>query len=511
MSGADQPVEPPPIRIVISYRRQDSPGGAHRLRDSLARRFGRENVFLDIDSIPPGVDWVEAIRQTVSECDVLLPAIGLHWLTATDERGQRRLDNENDILRFEIETALAMGLRVIPIQLHGAHMPRPDELPPSLSGLTRRQSIRVDDEDWEHDIGKIIRALETIQEQKAEAVRADEQAEQERLAREQAERERRALDQAEQERLAREEPELRAREQAERESAAREQAEQERLARERAEQERLAHEKAERIAREEAERETLPAEEAERQRPAKEQADQERIARAGVGTFEGRLAGITGHDPLSVRRFAVLAAGASLLFVITFLPWVVRTTDTDPPTGFDSLFVIDRSGVRPWDLGYGFAGALYVILVILIASSMVSRMKLPSSLVSPWYLLVVGVVATLGYSVSVLTLATEHDLPGWIGLSLALSSVIAAAAWRMGSVRQVTAVAGAAILAFLVAYAVLGSYPWDGTLRTIWGLLGVALSVGIALGVWMQVAAARLESKRDATRRGSGLAFRHAR
>jgi TIR domain len=158
---------------VISYRRQDTPGGAGRLRESLAAHFGRENVFLDIDTIPPGVDWVEAIRKTVAASDALLPVIGMHWLTVTDENGRRRIDDPNDILRFEIESALESGVRVIPVQLHGAPMPSPDDLPESLAGLTRRQSIRIDDDDWHYDVQKLVRALESVQRDNADAARAE--------------------------------------------------------------------------------------------------------------------------------------------------------------------------------------------------------------------------------------------------------------------------------------------------------------------------------------------------
>jgi hypothetical protein len=162
----------PPIHVVISYRREDTPGGAGRLRQDLGAHFGRENVFLDIDAIPPGVDWVEEIEKTVSSSDVLLPVIGLHWLTVTDENGHRRLDDPDDVLRFEIETALKTRVRVIPIQLHGAPMPKADELPASLVGLTRRQSVRIDDEDWPHDVQKLVRALERMRREKAEVLRA---------------------------------------------------------------------------------------------------------------------------------------------------------------------------------------------------------------------------------------------------------------------------------------------------------------------------------------------------
>ena len=162
----------PPIRIVSSYRREDTPGGAGRLHQDLGAHFGRQHVFLDIDAIPPGVDWLEEIEKTVSSSDVLLPVIGPHWLTVTDENGQRRLEDPNDVLRFEIETALRTQVRVIPVQLHGAQMPKTDQLPASLVGLTRRQSVRIDDEDWPHDLQKLVRALERIQREKAEALQA---------------------------------------------------------------------------------------------------------------------------------------------------------------------------------------------------------------------------------------------------------------------------------------------------------------------------------------------------
>ncbi len=159
----------PPIRIVISYRRQDTTGDAHRLRDSLSRQFGRENVFLDIDSIPPGTDWRESITETVSTSDVLLLLIGLHWLTVTNETGGRRLDDTNDVLRFEIELALKSRLRMIPIQLNGAAMPSSKELPESLNGLTRHQSIRIDADRWRFDVQRLTRELKAIRKAKAES------------------------------------------------------------------------------------------------------------------------------------------------------------------------------------------------------------------------------------------------------------------------------------------------------------------------------------------------------
>ena len=109
--------------IFVSYRRQESSHLAGRLYDRLADRFGEGQVFIDVDAIEPGVDFAEEICRAVAACKVLLAIIGPTWLTATDERGRRRLDDPDDIVRLEIEAALARGVRVIPILVEGAVMP----------------------------------------------------------------------------------------------------------------------------------------------------------------------------------------------------------------------------------------------------------------------------------------------------------------------------------------------------------------------------------------------------
>lgn len=126
--------------IFISYRRQETSHLAGRLHDRLADRFGVGQVFIDVDSIEPGVDFAEEISQAVAACRVLLVIIGPAWLSATDERGGRRLDNPDDIVRLEVEAALARGVRLIPILVEGTVMPGQRDLPESLVGLARRNA-----------------------------------------------------------------------------------------------------------------------------------------------------------------------------------------------------------------------------------------------------------------------------------------------------------------------------------------------------------------------------------
>ena len=73
-------------RIFLSYRRDDSGGYAGRLLNRLSQHFGPDNLFMDIDTIAPGLDFVEAIENAVGPCDVLLAVIGRQWRTSTDGR-----------------------------------------------------------------------------------------------------------------------------------------------------------------------------------------------------------------------------------------------------------------------------------------------------------------------------------------------------------------------------------------------------------------------------------------
>jgi hypothetical protein len=151
------------LRIFVSYRRGDS-GHAGRLYDALASRFGSGNVFMDIDTIDPGVDFAEVINRAVSSCDVVIALIGRGWVDATDAEGRRRLDDADDFVRLELESALAREIVVIPALVQGAEIPHARELPPSLVPLTRRQGIALRDIGWHDDVGRLIRRLERLAE-----------------------------------------------------------------------------------------------------------------------------------------------------------------------------------------------------------------------------------------------------------------------------------------------------------------------------------------------------------
>jgi tetratricopeptide (TPR) repeat protein len=132
-----------PGRIFISYRRQETAWPARQLYDVLVEHFPAEQVFKDIDNIDPGDEFVERITAAVESCDVLLALIGPQWLAITNKKGQRRLDDPEDYVRLEIETALTRKIRVIPILVDEAQMPGADELPATLAPLVRRNAVEI--------------------------------------------------------------------------------------------------------------------------------------------------------------------------------------------------------------------------------------------------------------------------------------------------------------------------------------------------------------------------------
>jgi hypothetical protein len=271
------------FRVFLNYRREDASGHAGRLYDFLRHGrgevagFRKEQIFMDIDTIAPGVDFRRVIEDAVGSCDVFIAVVGRRWLDARDADGRRRLDKGNDFVRLEIEAALTRDIPVVPVLVQGAQMPTAEELPETLDDFAHRNAVELSDARWDYDVGRLAVWLSTIEEEKPRREQAewDRQEREERERREREERKRleeEAAQRAERERL---------------EVAQRAEQEQ-REAAERAEGDRKAREAAERAERTRLEKEA--AEEAERQRLAKEAAagiEHEREATAKAEAAEG--------------------------------------------------------------------------------------------------------------------------------------------------------------------------------------------------------------------------------
>jgi WD40 repeat protein len=147
--------------IFISYRRADATYPAGWLFDRLAARYDPSRVFKDVDSIHPGDDFAVTIGTALESCTIMLAVIGPRWLTVKSPGG-RRLDDPDDYVRLEIETALTRQIRVIPILVDGARMPTTAELPASLAPLARRQAITLSQDRFSPDTDRLLRAIDAI-------------------------------------------------------------------------------------------------------------------------------------------------------------------------------------------------------------------------------------------------------------------------------------------------------------------------------------------------------------
>jgi TIR domain-containing protein/WD40 repeat protein len=163
--------DPRAFRLVVSYRRVDTGGDARSLAETLADRFGEENVFFDIHGIAPGEPFDQVIAKAVAASDVFIACIGQHWLTVAAADGTRRIDDPEDYVRRELEGALAAEVRVIPITFEGAQMPGEDDLPDSLKPFSTRNAVDVRATRWHEDVGDFVDYLVELKRKKLRGAR----------------------------------------------------------------------------------------------------------------------------------------------------------------------------------------------------------------------------------------------------------------------------------------------------------------------------------------------------
>lgn len=144
--------------IFICYRRDDSAGYARAIHDQLVERFSQARVFMDVDTIEPGLPFDEAINQAVGSCEILLVLIGKRWMEQAPGAGSR-LDDEKDFVRLEIAAALSRNVRVIPVLLDGSRMPSEESLPEPLRALTLRNAIEISNSRFKSDANRLVDAV----------------------------------------------------------------------------------------------------------------------------------------------------------------------------------------------------------------------------------------------------------------------------------------------------------------------------------------------------------------
>ncbi len=159
-------------KIFISYRRDDSQATVDHIYDRLKDHFGRDALFMDVDSIPPGYSFPGYVKSVLRQCRIALIVIGPAWLSLLSNdgpyKGQPRLADPADLVRIEVEQTLALApvnddgrptsdLLLMPVLVQGARMPHAEELPASLRELAERNATQIRrNPDFDNDINRLI-------------------------------------------------------------------------------------------------------------------------------------------------------------------------------------------------------------------------------------------------------------------------------------------------------------------------------------------------------------------
>jgi hypothetical protein len=149
--------------IFISYRRADSQLSCDRIYATLGAVFGAGQVYRDLNAIVGGADFRVAIARALKRCKVVLVVIGPQWLTVTGADGRRRLDDERDAVRLELEIALRQGMLLLPVLVQGTAVPRTEDLPASLRTLADQNMRHVRaDPDFGRDMETVIQDIARV-------------------------------------------------------------------------------------------------------------------------------------------------------------------------------------------------------------------------------------------------------------------------------------------------------------------------------------------------------------
>jgi TIR domain/Carboxypeptidase regulatory-like domain len=152
--------------IFISYRRNESAGHAGRLFDRLTARFGEDRVFMDVDTLAPSDRFATRIEKAIATADVMLVLIGPGWMAQAD-----RLANPDDFIRREIQAALRVECRLVPVCLDGAAMPDAAALPEDLRPLVASEGAVLRHGEFLRDADHLADSLAAFVRPSAEAMR----------------------------------------------------------------------------------------------------------------------------------------------------------------------------------------------------------------------------------------------------------------------------------------------------------------------------------------------------
>jgi TPR repeat protein len=150
-------------KIFISYRRGDVPGDARGVCDRLERRFGKANVFMDVDRLLAGQRFDRELDKALSQCNVLIAVIGPRWMESLSTHAR---EGDRDFVHDEIAAALQRDIVVIPVligrQGYMPSLPRKDDLPEDIRDLVLYQKHDIAHESFNRDADHLTAAIQSV-------------------------------------------------------------------------------------------------------------------------------------------------------------------------------------------------------------------------------------------------------------------------------------------------------------------------------------------------------------
>ncbi|RPH79311.1 MAG: toll/interleukin-1 receptor domain-containing protein [Nitrospiraceae bacterium] len=151
--------------IFISYRRDDAADEAKQLEEQLEKLQG--HVFRDISAIEIAEKFPKRIEAALNEAGFVIVVIGKKWLSISDQKGRRRLEDPNDFVRREIKYSLRCAesdkfLDIIPVLVQGARMPKAEELPGDLRALAEINAHRIGSETFTDDVEELSKRIKVL-------------------------------------------------------------------------------------------------------------------------------------------------------------------------------------------------------------------------------------------------------------------------------------------------------------------------------------------------------------
>jgi TIR domain len=147
-------------RVFISYRRGDTEGQARSLARDIENALGENSVFMDVDSIAPGLDFREVLAERLNGCELMLAVIGPNWLDPRKDG----TPGPSEFVQFEIAAALKRKIPIAPVLVRGAQMPAPEQLPETIKDLVFRNGFEVSHTRWDSDVNEMLRRLDLHEE-----------------------------------------------------------------------------------------------------------------------------------------------------------------------------------------------------------------------------------------------------------------------------------------------------------------------------------------------------------